>query len=276
MTHRYGRPAPRRGFTLVELLVVIAIIGILVGLTAAAVMRMLTARETIIVRSDISQMSTAIGSFQQKFNVYPPSKVFLANSKSAYSASPETQASLKYLMKMWPKLNPDLPGFDWSGGRGLSGGIWLEGDQCLVFFLGGIPANTTEPGTLGFNSSPTNPTAAGGSRIPPFYNFDSSRLKARGAFYSYLDPWKKKEYAYFSSGLVDNGYNPNDCATIGARPYSQATGRYHLSSSFQIQSAGPDALFGGGGNWSSSAAGSIDANGRDDFTNIHSKQMGIP
>src|SRR6185295_14622199 len=89
---------------------------------------------------------------------------------------------------------------DWSGGlTSWADGrfIDLEGDQCLVFFLGGIPQGyPNPPGVLGFSNSPTNPallpTPQSTQRLGPFYAFQPNRLvvrPGRAVFYSYIDAW---------------------------------------------------------------------------------------
>src|SRR5439155_9839088 len=99
-------------------------------------------------------------------------------------------------------------GVDWSGGLGIPanpGYVILEGDQCLVFFLGGIPSTANGLNAcLGFSRSPTNPTAVGGERLK-FCDFQPARLTAihGNAFFSYLNPYGSapigKAYAYFST-----------------------------------------------------------------------------
>jgi type II secretory pathway pseudopilin PulG len=86
-------------------------------------------------------------------------------------------------------------------------GSVLEGEQCLVFFTGGIPGN----GTMnGFSRNASNP-AAGGDRVPPFFDFKSNRLhRIQGTadgFPCYFDGYGKTPYAYFSSYKSANGYN---------------------------------------------------------------------
>src|SRR4051794_16873312 len=127
---------PRTAFTLVELLVVIAIIAILVSLTTAAVMQVLGAREDVTARTEVGQMANAIAQFKMKYNTYPISKVFLAPTQAAYNrADPVHQNSLAVLTAICQDWGSGS--VDWSGGRGLpAGGVTLEGDQALVFFLG--------------------------------------------------------------------------------------------------------------------------------------------
>jgi hypothetical protein len=139
---------------------------------------------------------------------------------------------------------------DWNGDKKHTlPGCILEGDQCLVFFLGGLPAPSTAtvqlantpPACLGFAADPHNPANPNSTdRIGPFYEFRSDRLVTlpRPAaalnplpstlFYSYLDPYGQSDglgqlvagmpYAYFSSNKGTNAYNSygiSECPTLG-------------------------------------------------------------
>jgi general secretion pathway protein G len=92
--------------------------------------------------------------------------------------------------------------------------VFLEGEQCLVFFLGGIPQVNPDGSftPTGFSTNPSNPAQAGGDRIPPFFGgFKSNRLVqwpgTAPGFPSYIDGYGKTPYAYFSSYKTANGYN---------------------------------------------------------------------
>jgi len=273
---------PRSGFTLIELLVVIAIIAVLMSLTAAAVMKFLQKGPEVKRRSDISQLQSAIAQFKAKFGVdYLPSRFALRSNITQYTQPANTapdnldRDSVLFLRKMFS----DRVGLDSSGnaiplawnGYDANGApilipdgqrVVLTGDQCLVFFLGGITYGTP-PDCQGFcSSAPTtstitalrNPTQAGGDRIPPFYKFESKRLvrlvqQSDGSywyvdpsgtptfkaalqppaspndFYSYADPYGTP-YAYFSSYKLTNGYaryGNSDCVNLGVSPYQSST-----------------------------------------------------
>jgi len=264
-------PRVRQGFTLVELLAVIAIITVLVAILLAGVLPLLNKGPALMVTNDITGLSAAINSFKASKGVFPPSKMILHADPSKIDAT-----SLAYLNAIWTRLDWNDPrGLDWSGTgittkRGLLSlqPYHLEGDQCLVFFLGGIPSQNT-PGCLGFSSNSKNPTDLSSGVKESFYQFDVTRLYTRitgNPFYSFGDPWPTKDlntpprpYAYFSSGKHQNGYNAvSDCLSLMPRGpyYDSATGgntgipiRYYYPSSFQIISAGKDGQFGSGGLW---------------------------
>lgn len=288
-------PGQRTGFSLVEVLVVIAVLATLAGLITAGVMAVVGTTTGTKNANDINQMVIAMETFKAKFGCYPISKVRLLNS-GAYDVSQNAKGqpnnpldfeSQAFLRKLWPNLKFPV---DWSGGTSNLGDWTLEGDQCLVFFLGGIPS-ANPAGVIGFADSPTNPTALpaqGVNRLGPFFRFTTSRLVlmhgATNPFYSYNDvygtPSKASPFAYFAATGQQNRYNPyfsfpygatigaapvSDCDTLGAMPYyapavpGGAT-QYQNPSSYQIISSGADQAFGSttankGVIWNSSGSG---------------------
>jgi prepilin-type N-terminal cleavage/methylation domain-containing protein len=154
-----------------------------------------------------------------------------------------------------PNPNPDpsyFVGIDWNGdgaiqdppmvsGAGIPMGVYhpntgtvalscfgsmLEGEQCLVFFTGGIPSQTSAGFVMtGFSTNASNPAALVGDRVAPFLEFKTNRLVQWGGtapgYPSYLDGYGKSgfnaagvpiatfgaPYAYFSSYKTANGYN---------------------------------------------------------------------
>ncbi|HJT75960.1 MAG TPA: hypothetical protein VJ739_02065, partial [Gemmataceae bacterium] len=193
--------------------------------------------------------------------------------------------SFNFLHAMWPRLTIGSA-VDWNGDGSPNGPWILEGQECLVFFTGGIPSSGSPATTLGFSPNPANPAAAvtGGTRKGPYYPYDSSRLlrNASTNFLSYADPLSGKPYAYFSSfsywskaplaagGVlvpVPNRYGPtgatpvgntgvSDCNSLGVSPYADVATNptvanppiphYLNADTFQIISAGADGVFGQG------------------------------
>jgi prepilin-type N-terminal cleavage/methylation domain-containing protein len=305
----------RTGFTLIELLVVIAIIAILMSLLAAAVLKIIGVGPKTTTRVEIGQLEQAMETFKTKFKAdYVPSRIRLCEKRVHYNQVPTPaqlggpkldQESMAFLEKVFPKLvDPNNPPgsanedanpwtssktsvwVDWNGSGTLdvpsanNNYLILEGDQCLVFFLGGIPTRNPN-GTLGFSTNPRNPAQQGGDRIQPFYEFKSNRLLFTKAypfgsktaqqsfdFLSYIDAYGKKPYVYFSAYKGSNGYNRyfpvmgiSECLQIRKNPldgneipqtvwpYAEALTpiiRYQKPNGFQIISAGADGLFGPG------------------------------
>jgi hypothetical protein len=279
---------------MVELLIVFAIISVLLSLISAAVWKAIVVANRTRNRSEISQLAASVENFKsQRYQFYPPSRLHLAETLNAYNlavgpngqpVNPLDADSVQALLRMFPNLMS--PGGAWSSGGSINWGgrkasdppvnTVLEGDQCLVFFLGGIPDNFSgATNCTGFSTNPADPSyhiKNGGDTLPPFFEFDSSRLvrlvpkgsHRDGRFYAYLDTYRQAPYAYFSSGKSRDDFNryypqlhSSDCPSLAVWPYAQnisaglgaATVKrpvYFNSSSFQIISAGADGLFGPG------------------------------
>ncbi len=277
----------RSAFTLVELMVVILIISVLSALLLMAVSRGIAAAKRTRNMVEIRNLAASVDAFKTYYKVeYIPSRLYLSETGSYNLSFASTQSdSFAYLQRLWPKLTlPSTPTAGWVNWTGSGSGnvtMTLEGDQVLVFFLGGIVVPdpvTGVPSCTGFSTNPSNPSAhlktGGAVAKPPLYEFDSSRLvlfqhggSQPKVMYSYLDTYGTTDgkggyvsgtpYAYFSNYGIRNGYNKyastgvSDCSTLGVWPYAQGFttalgGQYLNPSGFQIISAGVDGKFGPG------------------------------
>lgn len=292
----------RKGFTLIELLVVITIIGILMALTLGVISKVYAYLDEVKVVSEVNRLAQACEQFKATFGRYPPSKIILAEGGGVlasiangsqptpvgYTAA-QFQAlgaySAEYLSAIFPGISHSA-NHDWNGNLFIDVPVVpytiLEGQQCLVFFLGGIGS-----ARIGFNTDKTNPTAqppvSTGARLGPFFDFDQARIDATPGFPTYKDVYGTP-YAYFAAkfpGLSNypNFYFPttlstiNDCAsltTISGSPnvhfvpyYSASlppvvslalatSFKFHKGDTFQIISAGKDKQFGTGGQYNQS------------------------
>jgi hypothetical protein len=263
-------------------------------------------RRATETQSEIEQLTTAVENFKNFFKVgYIPSQIRLAERYSDYhlveNGAPQDDLldsdSVNYLTRLWPQLisfDParaavqwKVPGIDWNGnGKIDKGKVTLEGDQCLVFFLGGIPAAGPPAEIIGFAMNPRDPAflMQRVGRKPQNFEFMSNRLFVRtsapagnAGFLTFADPYGQP-YAYFSSYGTRNGYNSpinprydtGDCATLKVQPYYQSANPklFYNPTGFQIVSAGADGLFGPGGLWTPEMAKDMAPMGRDDRTNF--------
>jgi type II secretory pathway pseudopilin PulG len=281
----------RTAWTLIELLVVMAIIAVLVSLIAAAVMRVLSQGPEAENSSVIRQLDASVALFKQDFGGRnPPSRIKLGfyPDNRCYGSTPLDVDSVDFLKHMFPRcydtwVNAGIP---WGPGVTPSTpAVTLEGEECLVFFLGGLTTNTNPPACLGFSSDPNNPMAppfTGEMRRGPYFQFKANRLVAGpDGFQAYNDPFGTP-YAYYSSYKTLNGYNrygSNDCPSLAGLqgPYvsstSGATGtQYYKGNTYQIISAGLNKTFGPGGLWT--AQNPTNKAGEDDFSNFNGLRLG--
>jgi hypothetical protein len=101
----------------------------------AAVVKRLEAQ----TQKDIANLAMAIAQFKQSFGVdYLPSRLDLSGGDPA---------TVFYMSLLFPQAAPD----SWRGAGK------LEGDQCLVFFLGGVQKDGS---CYGFSTNPRDPMAA--------------------------------------------------------------------------------------------------------------------
>ena len=279
-THRQVRLA----FTLIELLIVISIIALLVSLLASAIVRVFDTAKRTETSFEITKLQNALNASMKQYGDAKvlPSRLLLYNDLSKYKTdtSPLSKRSADALRRMFGQRLLQYGTFVyWDGSSNNAGQVTLEGQQCLVFYLGGVQSTTTTRTCLGFSTDPLNPMLTTGDRIGPFFEFKSSRLvpgNANGfsanALFVYLDPYHDpmdplaKPYAYFSTTTAPNNYNPyysvptsvtSDCQSLepmgGFWPYIESPGsgsaapKYMNPNGFQIISAGPNGKFGVGG-----------------------------
>jgi hypothetical protein len=244
-------------------------------------------------RTEIGAFNQALDIFKHRFGSYPPSRVKLSETGNYPERDqPGTldADSVAFLTRMWPRLRLG-PGaeIDWNHDGRIEGDWTLEGDECLVFFLGGV--QTQGEGNndcCGFAADPDNPMwppESGKPRVGPFFEFRAHRLRdlhGRG-FFSYLDAFGKQPYAYFSAFSYDR-YGGTDCSALGVWPYAESLRprpRFWNTNSCQIICAGPDGRFGPGTTdasrvWTPANAGTVPPDGRDDLSNFHPVPLGVP
>ena len=250
------RQRPRRaGFTLIEVLVVILIIATLIAILVPTVLAAFRRAKEAQVAAEMNNLATALASFKERYGDYPPSRLYCSESGYYPAANPLAQRSLLYLQKFWPRMAlstnsfavPATAGrfYDFNNnGTDDSGphrdqAYILQGPECLVFFLGGMPTQVASSsganqfGLVGFGRNPLNPfstfvqsaaSTASTNRTLPLYEFVVGRLddsENGNGVPAYLDPLgsaasalplgqsDKRPYAYFFS-YGTNSYDPGD------------------------------------------------------------------
>ena len=216
-------------------------------------------------------------------NFYPPVNPFPNTGNTGEITALElAQRSTRYLRKFFPRAsglinvqNLQYPDFN-GNGQPDSGFIVLEGNECLAFFLGGIPSyrpcnnpgtattlntsptSTTSKGLVGFARDPIYPfkndqvttsnstTNSSANRSAPFFEFKGDRLRDDDfdGIPGYVDPLDKatepRFYAYFSA-YGTNGYDPNDMNVIDqSLDDAQLVRPFRSGSRTYIQSRAPN------------------------------------
>ena len=265
-------PPRRYGFTMVELLVVILVLVILLGLLMPAVMRAVSTAKDASVAAEINQMAQALADFKNRYGTYPPSRILVSETGNFSTSSTSglgnlsnwagcpllVSRSISALRRIFPRMQisttgpvAGIPGgfYDFNGNTTNDGAYLMEGPDCLVFFLGGIPQQTgTGTGTptgwavTGFGTNPFNPMASSirpptpgawpysQNRTPLLFEFNNGRLddnlplSSEGTggltpngipeYYDSLTSHTRGSldgfFAYFSA-YEGVGYDPGDC-----------------------------------------------------------------
>ncbi|APZ92828.1 type II secretion system protein [Fuerstiella marisgermanici] len=241
----------RSAFTLLELLAVITIISILLALILPAIGQARRSADETALSVELKQLEQALASFKARFNRYPPSSITLWDTAAEWNTHPNDKAVIR---SMWRD-------FDFTtGGRGPAAGHpWagtdkeLTGDECLVFFLGGVPVANgagVPPTLAGFSKNGKWPFAIGGeNRDGPFFTEwkdqearlvdDTPSDSGPDEIYSYTDGLGTNQVPMWYSA-ADNGRYLN-----GDPVYYQGDGKTPWNrDTFQLIAPGSDDEFG--------------------------------
>jgi prepilin-type N-terminal cleavage/methylation domain-containing protein len=253
----------RAGFTLIELMIVITVIALLIGLLLPAITGARRNAQIAQVTTEIKSLEGALAAFKAKYGNYPPSRITLYKNIADWNNDKQSRVLIR---SFWPSFDfttdGSLGGAFSSGWPGNPNFVTLDGPECLLFFLGGVPdpADPTHSTYIGFSTNPAYPfsTTDKNSRIKPFFEFRSDRLgDADGdGNFEYRDPIPSQQMPYlYLSGYDGRGYNTNDLyrdwnpmMSTGttkwmAGPYTQGpTSNAWNRSSFQLISPGFDGV----------------------------------
>ena len=250
----------RPSFTLIEMVIVILILGVMTALLMPALTGAKRQTDVASMRAEIEALANALAQFHITFGTYPPSAIVL--KEDWYDMSVTAQArSATLLRRLWPRLtvstNSGSP-HNWNinGNADLTETLNLNGIECLVFFLGGMPEATTMVGQ-GFSRLPTDPfdrTNTTVGRVGPFFEFNAGQLidndsdampEMQDGLGTQFSSGDYVSYAYFSAygGMgqsvasnVTTGYCPPDMSGGSAT----TTFWYDSSGSVSVSSTGPN------------------------------------
>ena len=203
-TARSGGTARRGGFTLLELLIAISIIALLLALLVPAIRQVMGTANDTAVSTEIKGIEGGLSQFHQMYGTMPPSFLDLRRNAGGF-VNPATMPALRQVFgtsidqgAMVTSLNnAGFPGAGATGFDDFSKRGVLRGAECLVFFLGGLPARgelgggLMTPGTelAGFSKNPRDPFNVSNPspttfvlldknrRAGPFYGFNPDRLQ---------------------------------------------------------------------------------------------------
>jgi len=253
------------GFTLVELLVVITIIAILIGLLLPAIQKVRIMGRKAQATNEISQITNAATNFKNDWGQVPPTTFTIPTTTS--------DAGFQLLAARYPRwaatqsgtITPAL----------LNAGKTLQGNQCMVYFLGG-------PMQTGWaHDAPRPPT---GNALTLYLDISANKLVIPSSGYPsdmpvYMDPFGKS-YFYFGSNKIGGKYTGQP-AFGGVSPYMEATAaganKYVNENGCQVICSGEDKTFGPGGAWKAGDPSYVGGQpGYDDLANFNNGlQLGV-
>lgn len=194
---------------------VVVIIGILAALLLPVIGRALRKGKITQVNSDIHLLDAALTEFKSKYGVFPPSRICLHENPVAFAYGQHTgplaqvlnatdQRTLVFLKRMFPNFNPTNPAsvglnvYDYNGNGQADNFLTLNGAECLVFFLGGMP-------------QPLMPDVTGGENLVGLLNGTLAQVTTRG-----VEGFSQNPQLPFGRSAVDTATNGNAAIAVGA------------------------------------------------------------
>jgi len=272
-TTRVPDREPRAAFTLLELLIVISIIALLVSLLVPAINSVVRRVRQGEVVAEITGLGNACDNFKAEYHAYPPSKITLFEEKNTWT--PESKALMRRIFGLEFRFDIDR---DINGQNGVENdpdgdgnpGVTLDGAECLVFFLGGIPSQDSNGNFQlnGFSRNKADPFSRSGSnRLTFFTDWRPGALHDEDGdgfpeYHDKLNPeGEGPPLLYLSTTNASNSYNGGDVANVeglgasGFIPYNQGSASSPWKpGGFQLISAGFDHKFGTGGSFTKETA----------------------
>ena len=248
----------RRAFTLVEMLTVIIIIGILASLMLVAFGAARTRARVMTIKTEISQLDTALENYRQQYGEYPPDfsgvdyPNVAADTPNDRIRTESRQRVLRHLRKRFPRYQlagtvdvqwiafatavwnatrtapyPAFPSADPNGNPNVPGrGVYVtefDPRAAVIFWLGGLPAFFGSTELTGVSANVAAPFTAGGTRVPRLFEFSVDRLGYALPSFAQLavPPYNAHSvpvYGSFSVNLFANATYPSGTRTT-ATPY---------------------------------------------------------
>jgi prepilin-type N-terminal cleavage/methylation domain-containing protein len=267
-------PNAPAGFTLIELLVVIAIIIVLIGLLLPAVQKVRIIGKRTQAANEISQFTNACTAFKEDWGQTPPTFFTIPVNKN--SADPSFLLLSKKYTRWAGSIAEGAP-------TGLpNAGTTLEGNQCLVYFLGG-------PDLTGWaHDRPVAPSPNATAKAL-YMDISANKLQPGNgpgmgypnAFRVFVDPFGTP-YLYFGANPQARGGKYTDATN---NPVSQVVNtvtytafveqpapnrKFVNENGCQIVSAGENKRFGPGGLWTPGTPPYVvGLDGADDMANFN-------
>jgi len=304
MSHLLKSRSRNSAFTLIELLVVIAIIGILVALTSAGVMKILSRGQMVAARTELSQLEAAIAAAKQNFGnvdslpsiieLYSNGPNFQAaanatNTMTGLPSNPNTRNTFNFFTKVFGKNWYASTTIPWLGNSTnllpstyANSPKQLLGMEALVFLLGGyaeVPTGGTSINFRGFSSNPINPMDVDNTKYKtkgPFYEFKQKQIVLGTSYYTMVNN-SGGSYAYFSSSEYPY-FLANPLGGL-VYPYHKSpsppvtSSSYYNAKTFQLISSGQDKTFGPGGYYKPPYSNGMPV--FDDIANFSALQLGV-
>ena len=198
---------------------------------------------------EIQELDLALKAYNEKFGEYPPDGT-------------DPDAVKRHLRRAFPRYQGELP----------EQYAKLDPATALVFWLGGT---RDERGMLnGFSANPVNPFDNSQSRVGPFFEFETKRLRNDNGLLCYLPPNDNQDsqpYVYFRAkpnGEYAGAWkNCKPCRDSRVGPNAFAN-----SKTFQIRCPGRDGRFGSGVKFPGGE--DYDQFQRDDLSNFCDRTFG--